>query len=86
MNTNDIPPCAIEVPVKIDDNGTKYKTIWYAGILQTLIEVDKSAIRPSVDWLMIDVTNSKDIKRGRWCWFIYFINKYKKSCKNSKKY
>ena len=33
LDTEDIPPSAIEVPVKINDNGTMYNTIWYAGIL-----------------------------------------------------
>jgi len=56
IETDDVPPTAIEVPVKIDDNGKIYETIWYAGILSSLFEEGKGIVRPSVDMVMIDVT------------------------------
>jgi len=47
------------VPVIIDDNGKDYKTIWYAGLICSLVE-EPEVVRPSLDWLIIDVTNSKE--------------------------
>ncbi len=60
IGTKDIPSNTIEVPVKIVDvvdGGREYKTIWYAGFISSLIE-EPQIVRPSVDWIMIDVTNS----------------------------
>jgi len=62
IDTEDIPSSAIEVPVKINDCGKIYETIWYAGLLSSLFEKGNGVVRPSVDMVMIDVTNSKDKK------------------------
>jgi len=60
MDTNDVPLSAVEVPVKIDDNGKIYKTIFYGGLL--VCQIEKDAIRPSLDWALIDITNPKEVK------------------------
>eukprot|EP01127_Copromyxa_protea_P014547 TRINITY_DN407_c0_g1_i1.p1 TRINITY_DN407_c0_g1~~TRINITY_DN407_c0_g1_i1.p1 ORF type:complete len:349 (-),score=57.76 TRINITY_DN407_c0_g1_i1:87-1133(-) len=53
MNTVDVPSCAVQVPVTIDDNGVEYKTNFYAGLLSTqLVEADTLA--PNVGWVLID--------------------------------
>lgn len=54
VDTNDIPTSTVEVPVTIDDNGTEYKTIFYAGNM--VCRVDAEKIRPCIDWALIDVT------------------------------
>jgi hypothetical protein len=58
MDTNDVPPSAVEVPVTIDDNGTMYQTIFYAGALMNLYDAKNNRIEPALDWAMIDVTNA----------------------------
>lgn len=57
LNTNDVPACAVEVPVTIDDNGREYKTIFYAGSIMTQYNPETKALRPSQEWALIDVTN-----------------------------
>jgi len=59
MDTNDIPVSAVEVPVKIDDNGTEYDTVFYAGALLPSYDASKNTMKASLDWALIDVS-----KRG----------------------
>lgn len=49
----------VEVPVKINDNGREYETIFYAGALVSQYDVKEDRMMPSFDWAMIDVTASK---------------------------
>eukprot|EP01126_Amoeba_proteus_P007866 TRINITY_DN1286_c0_g1_i5.p1 TRINITY_DN1286_c0_g1~~TRINITY_DN1286_c0_g1_i5.p1 ORF type:complete len:365 (-),score=80.48 TRINITY_DN1286_c0_g1_i5:139-1179(-) len=56
MDTNDVPASAVEVPVIINDNGTEYQTIFYAGAIAATYDASKNRIKPSLDWGFIDVT------------------------------
>ncbi|OQR96251.1 hypothetical protein ACHHYP_16552 [Achlya hypogyna] len=49
INTNDIPPGYLTVDVTIDDNGTEYKALMFAG--HTAFAVDKgTTIAPHLSW------------------------------------
>lgn len=65
IDTKDVESSNIEVPVLIDDNGTEIKTIFYGGHIQNLYDPADSSIRPSLDWVLIDVTKSKEIQQKR---------------------
>jgi len=54
LNTNDVPPGVVTVPVKIDDNGMKYDTLLYAGAM--LAKFDEGSISPALDWALVDTT------------------------------
>jgi len=56
---SDIPTSAVEVPVTIDDNGTIYKTIFYAGALLPCFDENTNTMKTSVDWALIDVTKKR---------------------------
>jgi len=50
VNTNDVAPGIVSVPVKIDDNGLKeYDTTMFAGSISTNV-VDDYTLAPRVDW------------------------------------
>jgi len=54
----------LEVPVKIDDNGRIYQTIFYAGISLPTSQEGTSGNPPIIgvshDWALIDATNCKE--------------------------
>jgi hypothetical protein len=56
IDTSKIPASAVEVPVLINDNGRKYKTILYAGSLVSTFEEKESKMGSSLDWALIDIT------------------------------
>lgn len=58
METTDVPASIVEVPVTIDDNGTMYKTIFYAGAIMSRFE--EGVLSPALDWALFDVTNPKE--------------------------
>ena len=60
INSNDIPASTVEVPVTIDDNGTTYKTLFYAGNIHTKMEKSEPYLKLSSvqDWALIDITYS----------------------------
>ena len=59
LDTNDIPNGFVETPVIIDDNGTEYKTKFYSG--HFMAEYVDEFMRPSIDWIMVDVTNVTNV-------------------------
>lgn len=58
VETGQVPTCAVEVPVKVDDNGREYKTLLYAGSIVASYNKEKNCIAPSYDFALIDVTNA----------------------------
>eukprot|EP00448_Togula_jolla_P033045 CAMPEP_0170622032 /NCGR_PEP_ID=MMETSP0224-20130122/28912_1 /TAXON_ID=285029 /ORGANISM="Togula jolla, Strain CCCM 725" /LENGTH=360 /DNA_ID=CAMNT_0010948319 /DNA_START=58 /DNA_END=1140 /DNA_ORIENTATION=- len=54
LDITKVPVSAVEVPVKVDDNGTIYETILYAGAIVGHSVEDR--MLPSLDWALIDVT------------------------------
>lgn len=52
VETGDVPTSAVEIPVKIDDNGKIYDTIFYAGIISYTRTTD--TIKPCLDWALIE--------------------------------
>ena len=65
IDTSKIPSSTVEVPVLIDDNGKKYKVIFYAGNIHSKIESspEKAYPFPTIssvqDWALINVTDEK---------------------------
>lgn len=57
INTKDIPQCAVEVPLEINDNGTSYKMSLYAGSILSSYNDQTNQIQPSFDWALIDHTS-----------------------------
>lgn len=57
VNTSDIPASTVEVPIHIDDNGTLYDTIFYAGVIT--YQRTSTTITPCLDWALIDVTEGR---------------------------
>mmetsp|Transcript_71787 Transcript_71787/g.155894 ORF Transcript_71787/g.155894 Transcript_71787/m.155894 type:complete len:360 (-) Transcript_71787:138-1217(-) len=55
LDISKVPVSAVEVPVKVNDNGTIYKTILYAGAIVSQAAADR--VLPSLDWALIDVTD-----------------------------
>ena len=58
IDSDDVPPSTVEVPVLIDDNGREYETIFYGGHIVCLYDPEKDSIRPSLDWAIVDITGS----------------------------
>ena len=56
MDTNDVPKSVVEVPVKIDDNGRMYDTLFYAGEMVSSYDPETTTIEPVLDWALVDVT------------------------------
>eukprot|EP00128_Syssomonas_multiformis_P005478 Colp12_sorted_trinity150504_noHs@21062 len=52
VDTNDIPTSVVQVPVKIDDNGTIYNTTFYSGAI--MMREKKGCLSPSIDWCIVD--------------------------------
>lgn len=52
VETSDIPPSVVSVPVKIDDNGKKYDTIFYTGLLSISVDDKGKSLRPNAGWLL----------------------------------
>lgn len=46
-------PCGIDVPVVINDHGTEYQTVFYAGILTSHYDKERNSLSPNVEWAMI---------------------------------
>ncbi len=65
INMNAIPSAAVEVPVKLNDNGVEYDTIFYGGHLVTIYDPANDTLRPSVDWLIIDKTGQEKVTDQR---------------------
>jgi len=59
LDTDDIPSSAVSVPVTIDDNGTEYKTTFYAGHLYATVGSTNTSIQPYLGWLMVLNPNDK---------------------------
>jgi len=55
---NDVPPSTVEVPVKINDNGCEYDTIFYGGHIMCVYNPENNTVRPSLDWAIVDITGS----------------------------
>lgn len=50
LDTNDIPTGIVEVDVTIDDNGTEYKSIMFAGHMGAEIKEDGCTLQPTLGW------------------------------------
>ncbi len=61
-----IPPSTGEAPVFIDDqvNGIGFSTMFYGGHFVSVYNPSDDTIRPSLDWFVIDVTESLDHNKG----------------------
>jgi len=60
IDTSDVPSSTVEVPIIIDDNGTKYKALLYAGaITSRTFPYDEyngnKSIGTSLDWVLMTV-------------------------------
>ncbi len=57
-----VPPSTVEVPLLIDDqvNDIVYSTLFYGGHIVSVYNPSDDTIRPSLDWVVIDVTESLD--------------------------
>ena len=56
---NHIRGSTVEVPVKINDNGREYDTIFYGGHLMSVYDPIRNSLMPSMDWMIIDITDKK---------------------------
>ncbi|KDO25464.1 hypothetical protein SPRG_09407 [Saprolegnia parasitica CBS 223.65] len=52
VDMQDIPPGYLTVDVTIDDNGTEYKALMFAGHMAYSIGDDKASIAPSLSWAL----------------------------------
>ncbi|KAF0691875.1 Aste57867_16976 [Aphanomyces stellatus] len=52
IDTNDIPPGYVTVPVNIDDNGTKYMAHMFAGHMAYEVKGDRQWIVPHLSWAL----------------------------------
>ena len=64
IDTNDVPPGMVSVPVTIDDNGTKYKSYMFAGHLS--YTANGSTVQPRVDWALALVDEDAVYKIPMW--------------------
>jgi len=58
IDSNQIPRSVAEVPVKVDDNGTKYNTVMLAGLSGTRAEANErgeSVLSPVSGWAMYEI-------------------------------
>lgn len=62
VETGAVPTCAVEVPVKVNDNGVEYKTLLYAESIVSSYDKETNRIAPSYDFALIDVTNAPERK------------------------
>jgi hypothetical protein len=53
INTNDVSSSVVSVPVTIDDNGTKYKTKFFTGLLSGRTDKEHTTIRPNAGWSLV---------------------------------
>ena len=60
LDTDDVPASAVSVPVKIDDNGKKYKTTFYAGHLFATVGATPVSIQPYLGWVMFHDSQAKN--------------------------
>lgn len=51
IDTSDIPPGYVTVPVEVNDNGTTYDTMMFAGSF-AMARVNETSIRPRLDWAL----------------------------------
>ena len=58
INTNNIPPGYVTVPVLVNDNGTEYDTMMFAGSF-AMAKVDEHSIRPRLDWALALIDKEK---------------------------
>ncbi|MCJ1464394.1 hypothetical protein MMC07_003007 [Pseudocyphellaria aurata] len=67
IDSKEVPPGFVSVPVKVDDNGTEYKTTMVAGSVASRLEDaaaevkgrlpgGRDALRPEVGWWMFETT------------------------------
>lgn len=52
IDTLDIPAGYVTVPVTIDDSGTEYKSLMFAGHLNTE-KIDKTTVAPQLNWAIV---------------------------------
>ncbi|KDO17886.1 hypothetical protein SPRG_16663 [Saprolegnia parasitica CBS 223.65] len=52
VDMQDIPPGYLTVDVTIDDNGTEYKALMFAGHMAYSVGDDKASIAPSLSWAL----------------------------------
>ncbi len=57
INTSDVSPSVVSVPVTIDDNGREYKTKFITGLISGRTDKNETALRPNIGWALVDVTN-----------------------------
>ncbi|KDO26956.1 hypothetical protein SPRG_07669 [Saprolegnia parasitica CBS 223.65] len=50
VDTSDIPPGYLTVDVKIDDNGTPYDALMFAGHMAFAVSDDKTTLTPALSW------------------------------------
>lgn len=55
IDTGSVSPSTVEVPVKINDNGRIYQTLFYAGSILCTYDQEKNEISPSVDLAIVDL-------------------------------
>lgn len=58
MDTENVPTATVDVPVKINDNGIEYNSVFYAGPMLPAM-VDETSITPALDWAFA-VLNAKE--------------------------
>ncbi len=67
VDMDSVPASTVQVPVLIDDNGTTHSTIFFGGHIVCVYDEAKDAIRPSLDWAMVDITEFLDSEDSREC-------------------
>ncbi len=66
IDTKNVPPGVVSVPVTIDDNGVEYKCCMFAGHMS--YTVDGGVVRPRVDWAMalVDANAVQKARKQMW--------------------
>ena len=71
IDTSDVPPGFVSVPVTVDDNGTTYKTTIVAGSVADRVESaaagvrgrvsgQRDTLRPEVGWWMFETKDDEE--------------------------
>ncbi|KAG0199948.1 hypothetical protein BGX28_006876 [Mortierella sp. GBA30] len=60
VDTDDIPPAYAAVPVLLDDNGVKVKTVMVAGLLGTRVTGNKGTVQPQAAWWIAEDLSEKE--------------------------
>ena len=67
IETNDVPPGVVSVPVTIDDNRkAEYKSYMFAGHLAFQLKEEDTALQPSLNWAiaLVEKETCKEAQKG----------------------